>query len=120
MSEMTPEATSAMQNAYFKWLQTLIPSLKKPTVQDAWAAAFDAGREYERSAGQAAEIERLRTALEQCAAFWRPIARDLEHDILSIESLRFVAQDFLTELHATLAATRAPEPSTGERPADGA
>jgi uncharacterized protein YuzE len=51
---------------------------------------------------QGEEIARLRVALEEAAAFWRPVARDPEHDILSIDSVRFLAQDFLAMLQPTL------------------
>lgn len=51
----------------------------------------------ERDEAQA-EIERLRSMIDQAADFWRPVARDLEHGVLTIESVRYLAQDFLAML----------------------
>jgi hypothetical protein len=51
---------------------------------------------------QRQQIEELRVILERSAAFWRPVAADLEHGILSIDSVRFLAQDFLAMLQPTL------------------
>lgn len=45
------------------------------------------------------EVDRLRADLEFAAAFWRPVTRDMEHDILSVQTVRLMAQDFLAELH---------------------
>jgi len=51
---------------------------------------------------QRERAERAEEVLRQAAAFWRPVARDLEHNILSIDSVRFLAQDFLAMLQPTL------------------
>ena len=55
-----------------------------------------------------AENERQRLLLEQAAAYWRPVAADLEHGILTIETVRFLAQDFLMMLAGTPAQERRP------------
>lgn len=52
-----PGERSAMIGGYFKWVQSLIPRLKKPTCQDAFEAAWQARGEYDR--------ERTNDALEQ-------------------------------------------------------
>lgn len=56
--------------------------------------------------------ERIIAALEATefsAAFWRPVVRDLEHGVLSLQSVQFMAQDFLAELHRRAALAPAQE-----------
>lgn len=78
------------------------------TESGAHAFGWAACRAYERAAQQG-ERERLRVALEFAAAFWRPVARDMEHGILTTQTVHFLAQDFLAELHR-LALAEQPAP----------
>jgi hypothetical protein len=51
-----------------------------------------------------AKAERLEKVMEEVAMFWRPVARDLEYNILTIDSVRFLAQDCLNMLQKVLTA----------------